>query len=108
MFEQVDSWYRANVTENGQPAARFGRVSALIEMGQAAAALELLDGIPIKFLATQDQYPGLQGRVVAERARALLALGRAAEAKPMLRQAVLDMKAAKVPAWKVARYERLL
>ena len=27
---------------------------------------------------------------------------------PMLRQALVDMKAARVPAWKVARYERLL
>ena len=108
MFEQVDNWYRANINESGQTAARFGRVSALIDMRQAAAALDLLDGIPIKFLSVHDQLPGLQGRVAAERARALLVLGRDAEAKPMLRQAVLDMKAAKVPAWKVTRYERLL
>lgn len=108
MFEQVDRWYRENVNDVGQMASRFGRVSALIDLGQAAAALELLDGIPMQLLAHADQSPGLQARVAAERARSLLALGRGAEAKPMLRQAVLDMKAAKVPSWKVARYERLL
>lgn len=108
MFEQVDRWYRNNVNELGQAASRFGRVAALTDLGQPAAALELLDAIPAHNLAQFDPAPGLAPRVSAERARALLALGRAAEAKPMLRQAVLDMKAAQVPAWKVSRYERLL
>lgn len=108
MFDAVDRWYLANVNESGDAASRFGRVSALIDLGQAAQALTLLEAIPMPALARADQQPGLEARVAAERARALMALGRHGEAKSTLRQAVVDMKAAKVPRWQLARYERLL
>lgn len=77
----------------------------MIEMGQAAEALALLEAIPMKILVQMDLEPGLPACLSGERARGLMALRRATE---MLRQAVMDMKAAKVPGWKVERYERLL
>lgn len=108
LFDAVDRWYLANVNEAGDPSARFGRASALIDLGQAAQALAALDAIPMSALARFDQQPGLEARVAAERARALIALKRHDEAKPLLRKAVADMRAAKVLRWQLLRYERLL
>ena len=63
----------------------------MIDVGQAAEALAMLDAIPMKVLVQMDLEPGLPARLSGERARGLMALGRATEAKPMLRQAVVDM-----------------
>lgn len=108
LFDEVDQWHLQHVSELGHTAARFGLVSALIDLGRASEAMAILDAIPMAQLARQDPAAGLDARVAAERARALLALGRVGEGRPMLRQAVLDMKQAKVPAWWAARYDKLL
>jgi eukaryotic-like serine/threonine-protein kinase len=108
LYETADQWWVEQGAKRGHAVARFGRAAALLDLGRAEEALAALNDIDPARLASLDRSPGLQARVQAERGRILLALGRRDEAKPMLRQAVADMKAAKVPGWQVARYERLL
>lgn len=108
LFEIVDRWYLKNVNRHGNAAAQFSRARVLHDLGRAAEALEALDRIDRTVLANFVRTPGLDAWFSAERSRNLLALGRAAEAKPTLHKAVQELTALGMPKWEVAVYRKLL
>lgn len=108
LFEMVDRWYLKNVNKYGHPPAQFGRAQVLHSLGRPADALEAVDRIDKAALAQFIQSPGLDAWVEAERARSLMALGRVAEARPLLEKAISTMAAVGMPAWQVAIYRKSL
>ncbi len=108
LYETVNRWYLKNVSARGSPSAMFARARLLADMGQPADALVALDRIDKNLLPMFLQSPGLEAWVSAERARMLLALGRADEAKLLLQTAVPAMTAVGMPKWQVARYQKLV
>ena len=107
LFEESDRWATENGRKLGNQMAQLGRASALIEMGRAQDALQVIEGIDRERLQTLIGVRALPW-VMAEHARALLALGRGREALPMLRDAVSGLKAVGAPKWQVATYAKLL
>ncbi len=108
MFEQIDRFYKNN-TGNAHSLVQFELAKALTANDRPQEALDLLHSLPIHRLSTMGGR-NMEFELAAERAQALLALGRTQEVVPLLRYAVKGMAplVPAVTACQVKAYEKLL
>jgi non-specific serine/threonine protein kinase len=89
-------------------AARVAEAGVLSELGQQAQALALVDTVdPVAYQATTSD-PGRAPLLRALRAQILWRMGRSAEARPQLQQALAEMQRDGVAATEQAPFRTLL
>jgi tetratricopeptide (TPR) repeat protein len=98
--------------KNAEPllaATDFGRARALIDLGRAGEALDLLATVNAEMLAESSWGPrDFQWQLQAEKGRALMSLGRRREAVAMLRAAVVEMERIGSYPWRIEGYRKLI
>lgn len=101
----------AAADKNAEPllaAIAFGRAKAFTQLGRAGEALALLGSVNPEMLAESSWGPrDFQWQIQAERARALVALGRRREAAELLQPALAGMEQAGSYGWMIERYRRI-
>jgi len=83
----------------------FYRAHAMIDLGQAAPALAILQPLDWKVIATTSPSENWPWRLQGQRGRALLKLGQVSQAKPLLQEAVKQLKTQEMADYLIKPYE---
>lgn len=111
---QIDAgrpWFVEKLGSERAPpvqAIDFARAQAMTSLGRPAPALAILGTLDAATLTQSAPFTDWEHRLAGERGRALLALGRGAEGRALLSQAIAGMEQAGSPAWVVGPLRRSL
>ncbi len=102
-FDALRPWYVAK--GHAADGIDFYRASALNDLGRPAEALAILDTLSAQRLAALSwSVDDWRWHIQAERGRVLLALGRKAEGRNLMRTAIAEMQKLGSSEWKLAHY----
>ncbi|HSI58415.1 MAG TPA: winged helix-turn-helix domain-containing protein [Ideonella sp.] len=105
LLEDGRPWFVEKFGSERSPLVQgidYYRAQILVNLGRPAQALALLKPLAAEALAQSSPSPDWAHRLAGQRGRALMALGRSGEGRPMLEQAVAGMEQAGTAAWIVA------